>query len=253
MKAFLTCLFFIIISSFSYWSYEHHAAPYKEKQEGAEKKVQDLLKSIPKDNPNKKLMIWLDVAKILFEEKRYEEALVYLQKILKESPEQVDVQYSEAICYKAMKMTRDSMKSFQKVLKLKSDHLGAMEHLVNHFDKDEYRLTLAKLAYKKKDYPLALKHYQVLRKKLPNNPSIHLSFAITQTAAGQKVSAIQTFGEIQKAYPEHINILLTAGQMLVSLKAYDQAITCFKSILKKKPNHAVAVDELLKIAEMNKK
>jgi tetratricopeptide (TPR) repeat protein len=111
-------------------------------------------------------------------------------------------------------------------------------------DRRDLKLFLANLLVRAEKYDEAIQLYQDLLKTSPGSPDILLRLAETYRRKGDLNAAIDTFRRCSLAAPNDPTPLLQLGLLMEGTGRREQAQPIYEQILKIRPDHAVALNNL---------
>jgi len=243
MKTFISLILIALLSFFSYWALNHHSQPHLKKSQETQILVQELKKRMSA-HPEKKLAYLEKLALLYYQNKRYTEAMESFKELVSSQPNDSENQYRLACSYQALGMERAAAKEFQEVHRRDPKHLKAADQLLSYFENDQRRLELAKNAYLAHQYQLANKHYQILKKRHPENLSILLSHTVVLTKLKLHDEAISLHLQIREKDPKNINNLLLLAKTYLLVQNQGQAKMMNQEVLAIHPNHPLALRNL---------
>ncbi len=108
----------------------------------------------------------------------------------------------------------------------------------------DLKLVLAKYYVRAERYDEAIGLYQGLLQQDPRSPDLLFQMAETQRRKGDLNSAVDTFRRCSQAAPADTTCLMELGMIFEGTGKRDQAKPIWEQILKIKPDHAVALNNL---------
>ena len=199
-----------------------------------------------------------NLAGILADEQRWDDAIVELEKILLQEPTCTPACYNLAICYFAQGKEKEAQHYLEQTLALDPKHalasktlgslllkqekfeeaksylLAAMQTLA--MDPDIYfNLGLAFL--NEGDKNSALYYFTRLRELHPHNIDAPYNCAVIYQQAGNSPAALRAYADVLQQNPEHYPSLYNTAQIYHSLGEYEMALDFYKRAQKVEPYH----------------
>lgn len=110
--------------------------------------------------------------------------------------------------------------------------------------RQDLKMVLAKYYVRAERYDEAIALYQGLLEHDPRSPNLLFQMAETQRRKGDLNSAVDTFRRCSQAAPADTTCLMQLGMIFEGTGKRDQAKPIWEQILKIKPDHAVALNNL---------
>ncbi len=166
-----------------------------------------------------------------FEEKKYKEAEAAFAKLREEAPMDPRSILLLAETYLAQGRTQQA--------------IGMLEgELAKNPDREDLRLSLANIALRSADYPLAIKELTTLSTKRPGRADLFIRLGETYRQAGNYKAALESFKKAREIAPNDGNAHQMFALMLEATGQGDKAKPVYEQILKVQPDNVVALNNL---------
>ncbi len=174
--------------------------------------------------------------KRLMREKKYEQAINTVEKIIKSDPEIVDAYMLLGNLYYRKRDFKKAMESFYEVLKRKPDYNFATINIINcllgleEFDRAEEKI-------------------KEFLKRFPNDYALYMELGKIRLLKGDYDSALSNFKKVLKLDRKNAEAMNKIGEILIVKKKYDKAKKILKEALKIAPTAKEICYNLAQIAE----
>lgn len=125
------------------------------------------------------------LGRLALHENRDERAISYLERALAANPQDAESVYQLGVLYDRTGRTAEGRKRLERALQLRSGYADP------HYQ-------LARIDFRVKDYPAALRHLEAAAAILPKQEAIRLLLARTYQALGRKADADREFTEVRR-------------------------------------------------------
>jgi tetratricopeptide (TPR) repeat protein len=122
--------------------------------------------------------------------------------------------------------------------------IAVMNRAIDEPDRRDHRLFLANLLVRDEKYDQAIQIFQALLVKEPTSADLLLRLAESYRRKGDLNAAIDAFRRCSQAAPSDPAPLLQLGLLMEGIGRRDQAQPIYEQILRIKPDHAVALNNL---------
>ncbi|ADN01621.1 tetratricopeptide repeat protein [Spirochaeta thermophila] len=209
-----------------------------------------------------------NLALVLIEEDKAQEALSYAQKAVDLAPRVPEYQYTLGLAAYKLGAYTVAEAAFGKAIELKPDYVKPRVQLgLLHQDKgeDDKALSLLLEAYKldptsfevnnnlgnlyarKKLYSESIKHYRAAIEADPKDTLVRYNLALSYLDAKEYDEAVRVFQELLKIDPSYWDAYYQLGKLLITLEDAEGAKKVLSTLLEKKPDYSrrAEVEKLL--------
>ena len=205
------------------------------------------------------------LVRLYLSDKAYREALVELEKILTDSPDDLDAQLRAGLIYGELKEYPKAIERLNMIVKERPaelrirDYLGLMYEEIKAYDKAiqayetnlklqpsyvDGHLHMGFLFYRLKRTEDAISHLSEAVKLNPKQSDAHLLLGLTYLQDEQYVLASQAFEQGVLHNPENPDLHFNLGTAYDKLGRFDDVVRAMESALRLDPKHAEALNYL---------
>ena len=208
----------------------------------------------------------INVIQLYIDPKKYDEALVVIQDMLKGLPENPDLNHLAGIAYYGVKKNERAMVHFKKVTPASRFYQDAVVHVAFIYQEDgknEAAVEFLKTAIENDPDNPDFKYYlgtfyeeiddfetaeQYIRQAIeiePDNPRYYFRLGVVYDKDNRKQASMDTMRKVIELDPKHANAMNYLGYTYADLgQNLDEAERLIKEALKYKPNDGYITDSL---------
>jgi len=137
------------------------------------------------------------VAHLLYDQKKYGEAVAHLLKLTEKFPRNIEVLNLLGWAQINKQEVEQAFKTWERGRKLEPKNMQIRESLI------KAHMSMGKALRDKRIFTLSVKHFKSLDKELPENDEVHFELGTTYKLAGDMGAAYREFQHVLKLNPKH--------------------------------------------------
>ncbi len=220
------------------------------KKEGKQEEGEKILREIVKQDPEN-LVVHHFLGKIYQDRKEWDKAIEEYSEILRINPDGIDSYYMLAKCYYGKGVIDEAIKASEAALTLHPKHLksllflvslnkslGKTDEMLHYLERAVYavpskwtmRLEYAQALVSAKKFEKAIKEYEILREKMPDNPMIYNNLGIIYYSKNDYEQAVKYLSKEVELH-SNPNSYLLLGLSYGNLEKYAEAVLFLEKFL----------------------